>query len=143
MSKLSNALKNIAKPKSPNQVVKDNGNQAVTFTVNGCDYRANPYRNENGTPNNKGKGDGHSYVLHTAEGVNIWATGYGLEHGIIELLENSCGDVAEMNAALAKEPQLIRIHPLATNKDGNTFRPIDYLGDALESAEYDEEEISG
>jgi len=75
-------------------------------------------------------GRGGVFKIKELGGAKFWATGKMLKEELIPMLMTEYETEAAINAAFAAEPQMMKIGQLVTTKNGNRFRPIEFLGDA-------------
>lgn len=92
-------------------------------TVIGFEYRDGKY--------------GRSPVFKIKEcgGLKFWGAGKLLKEEVVPMLQAEYGDAAAINEAFQKEPQLWKIGQVITLKNGNHFRPIEFLGEVTEAKE--------
>ena len=96
-------------------------------TVIGFEYRDGKY--------------GRSPVFKAAEGFKFWGGGKLLKEQLVPMLEKEYGSAEAIDEAFSKNPQAWKIGAVITLRNGNRFRPIEFLGDRVPETEDDGDEV--
>lgn len=120
MGALSDMLRPLSSSRivTMNQLLEEKADGLVTIC--GFEYRDGKY--------------GRSGVFKIKEcgGLKFWAAGKLLKDELVPAMQAEYGSAEAIDKAFREEPQAWKIGHVIVLKNGNRFRPIEFLGDAAD-----------